>query len=314
MHIVELLSGKKYVSGNELGKIFGISRAAVHKRIKTLRKNGYVIVSSQQGYKIEQREDVFNGYEVLKLIKGRLSVCRDIIHTKNAESTQIKIKELAEQNFPEGTVFCADRQSRAYGRMGRKWSAAEGGLWFSFILRPSLPPDEAPKLALIISIALSRILEKKFNIKTSVKWPNDILFKGKKLSGIIIEMSAEQDRINWAAVGIGINLNNVLPASMRGDIVSLGEITGKNISRAFVLAEFMTEFDGIYKRFIKRGFEHFAREYNKKVAFIDEVIKIDRGYDIIKGINKGINSSGKLMIRTKNGTEEIISGTLRRMK
>ncbi|MCL2144204.1 MAG: biotin--[acetyl-CoA-carboxylase] ligase [Endomicrobia bacterium] len=311
-HIVKLLLGKKYISGNEIGGILGISADAVHKMIKSLINNGFIIDSSSKGYRLAKNAPVFNKEDVFSSLPRDLSVCKKIFHFKKIDSTQIKLKNLAENGKPEGIIVIADEQRAAYGRMRRPWSSAAGGLWFSMLLKPKILPEKAPLLALLTGIALNRILRRGYGVKTKVKWPNDILFGYKKLAGIIIEMCAGQNGINWAAAGIGINMDNFLPEDLN-DAVSLNSILGKSTDRAKFLALFLTEFDIIYKEFQNAGFKKFAGEYNKNTAFMKENVIIDNGFDIIKGVNKGINEEGNLIIKTKNGFEEILSGTLRRI-
>ncbi|MDR1695886.1 MAG: biotin--[acetyl-CoA-carboxylase] ligase [Endomicrobium sp.] len=313
MNILKLLSEKEYVSGKTLGSALEISRAAVHKRVNALKKNGYKIDASPKGYKLVKTGGIVNEFEILSKISRPVKICKRVLHFKKIDSTQTKIKQMAAENAGEGVVVIADEQSGGYGRMKRRWSSAKGGLWFSLLLKPRIRPDEAPKLALVAAVALNRVLEKKYKIKSSVKWPNDILAGGKKISGIIIEMSAEQDMVNWAAAGIGINANNVLPKELRASSVSIKEILNENIDRAALLAHFIEEFDALYGDFQKNGFTNYAGEYNSKAAFTGSPVTVDTGFEIIKGINKGADKDGKLMLDTGNGIIKITSGTLRKV-
>ena len=312
MRILEVLSENKYISGNEIGKALGISRAAVHKQVKNLISNGYVIVSSCKGYKLVKNSYIFNVNEMMTCLNCGVSVCSTIKHYKRINSTQIKIKQLAEAGAPEGLVVFADEQSSAYGRMKRQWSSEKGGMWFSVLLKPRVRPDEAPKLALLASIAVRRVFCNSYGIMADIKWPNDVLFDDRKICGIIIEMSAEQDIVNWIAAGIGININNKLSRDLENEAVSLKEITGESVNLSEFTAFFFNEFQNVYTEFQKDGFGKFINEYNEYLAFKGENIKIDDGYDIISGVNEGINESGYLKVKTNNGIRNIVSGTLRR--
>lgn len=312
MRIIEALSEEKYISGSEIGKLLGISRAAVHKQINSLKKSGYTIETSPKGYKLIKNEDVFNEFEIMSCLNEPLSASKNINYFHTVDSTQTKIKQLAESGCPESTVVIAGVQTDGYGRMKKEWSSGEGGLWFSLLLRPRIRPDEAAKLALIIGIALNRVLERQYRIKTEIKWPNDLLFDNKKICGIIIEMSAEQDMVNWIAAGIGINVNNILPEGLKGITETISNILNKTVSRAKLLSAFLTEFDSVYKEFNEHGLGIFTDEFNGKAAYMGCDITIDNGYDIITGVNLGIDDSGKLKIKTNNGTVEAVSGTLRR--
>ncbi|MDR1196116.1 MAG: biotin--[acetyl-CoA-carboxylase] ligase [Endomicrobium sp.] len=253
----------------------------------------------------------FKAENVLKKFLRPVGICKKILHFKKIGSTQTKIKNFAQKGFPEGTVVIADEQSASYGRMQRKWFSPAGGLWFSMLLKPKIYPDAASNLSLLTALALNAALEKDYGIKTKIKWPNDILFEDKIIAGIIIEMSAEQDIVNWVAAGVGVNIDNILPDTLP-EAAALGKIFKKNIRRDELLASFLIEFNKIYNTFCKFGFGGFCEEYNKNHAFMNESVIIDGGFGIIKGINKGIGEDGKIIIETEKGIEKIISGTLRR--
>ncbi|MDR0819979.1 MAG: biotin--[acetyl-CoA-carboxylase] ligase [Endomicrobium sp.] len=315
MSIIEILSPKKYISGNEIGRFLGISRAAVHKQINRLRQIGYTIKSSSKGYIIVKKCNLFNEYEIEANLKKPLNICKMIKYYKETVSTQTAVKKLAEKDFDEGVVVIAEKQTKGYGRIKRVWNSNAGGLWFSMLLKPVIHPDESSKLSLLFSIVLNRILEKKYGICSEIKWPNDILICGKKVAGIIIEMSAEQDIINWVAAGIGVNINNSLPEDLRNISISIKEVLKREIGRAEFIAAFLTEFESLYFNFQKDGFKQFLEEYNSKAAYKNALVTVNSGYnDAITGKNFGIDESGKLIIEIKNKFEKIISGTLRRAK
>ena len=311
MNFLKLLSGKTYISGKELGEKLSISRAAVHKRINTLKRNGYAIETSPKGYKLVGKADVFNEKELISRLDNNLKVFSKLLHYKKINSTQDKLKKIALKSVNEGIVVVADEQSAGRGRLQKKWSANKGGLWFSLLLKPSVAPEAVSRVALLVSVVLNKVFEDNYGIKTQIKWPNDVLFNGKKLVGILIEMSAEQDKVNWLAAGIGININNKVAKELEGITSSLGEITGKIIPRAEVLALFLNEFNKAYLKFQKEGFKPFKDFYNKKAAFIGQKIKVSIGTDEFIGISLGIDEDGKLLVKTANGIEKIISATIR---
>jgi BirA family biotin operon repressor/biotin-[acetyl-CoA-carboxylase] ligase len=181
------------------------------------------------------------------------------------------------------------------------------------LLKPVIRPDESSRLSLLFSIVLNRILEKRYGISSEIKWPNDILICGKKVAGIIIEMSVEQDIVNWVAAGIGVNINNGLPENLKNISISVKEVLKREINRSEFLAAFLMEFENLYSNFQKNGFKQFLGEYNSKVAYKDALVTVDSGYkDTITGKNFGIDESGRLIIETKNKLEKVIFGTLRR--
>ncbi|OEG70744.1 hypothetical protein ATZ36_17380 [Candidatus Endomicrobiellum trichonymphae] len=313
MSIIEILSTEKYISGSEIGRFLGISRDAVHKRINRLRQIGYTIKSSSKGYIIVKKCELFNEYEIEANLKKPLNICKMIKYYKETASTQTAVKKLALKNFGEGVVVIAEKQTKGYGRIKRVWNSNAGGLWFSMLLKPVIRPDGSSILSLLFSIALSRILEKKYGISSEIKWPNDILICGKKVAGIIIEMSAEQDIINWVAAGIGVNINNSLPEDLKNISISIKEVLKREIDRTEFIVAFLTEFESLYFNFQSGGFKQFLEEYNSKVAYKDVLVTVDSACnDAITGKNFGIDESGRLIIETKNKIEKIISGTLRR--
>jgi BirA family biotin operon repressor/biotin-[acetyl-CoA-carboxylase] ligase len=313
MSIIEILSAEKYVSGSEICRFLGISRAAVHKRINRLREVGYIIKSSSKGYIIVKKCKLFNEYEIEANLKNPLSICKTIKYYKETASTQTAVKKLAEKGFGEGVVVIAEKQTKGYGRIKKVWNSNAGGLWFSMLLKPAMISDGSSRLSLLFSIALNRILEKEYGINPEIKWPNDILICGKKVAGIIIEMSVEQDIINWVAAGIGVNVNNTLPEDLKNIAISIKEVLKKEIDRAKFLAAFLTEFESLYSDFQRNGFKQFLEEYNNKIAYKDAFVTVASGHNgTITGKNFGIDESGRLIIETKNELEKIISGTLRR--
>lgn len=308
--VLGLLSKTRYVSGNEIGKKLNISRAAVHKQINSLKNNGYIIESSRKGYKLLKSDDILNKKEISSLLFFS-KLIKNVIFYKKITSTQIKIKEGAERNLYDKTLIIAQEQTSAYGRMKREWSSQNGGLWFSFLLAPKIRPDEISKLSLVAGMAINRVLKEFYLTDSKIKWTNDILIDNKKIAGILIEISAEQDKVNWVAVGIGINLNNDLPENLTHISTSLKKVLKRNVSRKEFLGLFIKTFENLYFDFQKNGFSKFFKEYNKNIAYMNLPVKVDTGFDIIKGVNKGVDEEGKLILKNNNKTLKIISGTLR---
>jgi BirA family biotin operon repressor/biotin-[acetyl-CoA-carboxylase] ligase len=237
-----------------------------------------------------------------------------IKYYKQLPSTQTAVKEIAEKNFEEGFIIVAEKQTSSYGRIKRTWNSNVGGLWFSILLKPSIHPDEVSKLTLVLSIALKRSL-KEYKVDSEIKWPNDIFVNGRKIAGILVETSVEQDRINWIVAGIGININNK-PSKKFADIsISLKEVLEKKVDRVEFFTEFLVKIEEIYSSFCSTGFEMFVEEYNMNIAYKNEIVIIDDVYNnIVSGINLGVDKDGRLIVNTKTGFKKIISGTLRKYK
>jgi BirA family biotin operon repressor/biotin-[acetyl-CoA-carboxylase] ligase len=312
-NILRLLSSNRHISGNEIGNILSISRAAVHKQIKSLKQLGYNIDSCAKGYKLIKDKILFNEYEIESKLNKSLSVCKIIKYYKELPSTQTIVKALAQKDFDEGAVVIAEKQTSGYGRVKRVWNSNPGGLWFSMLLKPVLHPEESAKLALILSIALKQTFDL-YKVNAKIKWPNDILINNKKIAGIIIEMYAEQDIINWIVAGIGVNINNQLPKELKEISISLKEIMNKEIDRTEFICEFFINFEKLYSSFKKDGFKQFLKEYNNNLLYKNKCVKIDTGYNTITGINLGVDENGMFVINAKNGIKKIISGSLEEYK
>jgi BirA family biotin operon repressor/biotin-[acetyl-CoA-carboxylase] ligase len=308
--ILKLLYSNNYISGNEIGNMLSISRAAVHKQIKKLKHLGYNIESYSKGYKLTKNKLFFNEYEIECKLDQTLNICKIIKYYKELPSTQTTVKTLAQKGFDEGTVVIAEKQTNGYGRIKRVWNSNSGGLWFSILLKPFLAPEESTKLALILSIALKQTFDF-YNLDSKIKWPNDIFINNKKIAGIIIEMSAEQDIINWVVAGIGVNINNKLPEELKKMSTSLKEIINKEVNRTEFICKFFINFEKLYTSFEKEGFQQFLKEYNDNLLYKNKHVTINTGYNTITGMNFGIDENGMLIIKAKESFKKIISGTLR---
>ena len=202
-------AGDGAVSGAELSKELGVSRAAIWARIEDLRSLGYDIEASpHQGYRLLSAPDVLHADDLISRLGKTKVIGRDIRVFQETTSTNDVIEKLARDGVKEGVVVFAESQTRGRGRLGRKWmSPARRGLWFSVLLRPDLRPQEATRLTVASATALRRAIESQTGLKPEIKWPNDILLYGKKVAGILTELSAELDHIKYVVLGIGVDVN-----------------------------------------------------------------------------------------------------------
>ncbi|MDD5137129.1 MAG: biotin--[acetyl-CoA-carboxylase] ligase, partial [Candidatus Omnitrophica bacterium] len=229
-------SKDSYVSGEELCKLADISRAAIWKHIEKLREEGYDIEAMPHlGYKLVTIPDSLIPSEVKWKLKTKV-FGRSVISYRKVDSTNIVAYELAEKGMKEGTVILADEQVKGKGRHGRHWSSpSKGGIYMSCILRPSIAPSEISRITLLAAIAVAQAIRDITSLEVTIKWPNDIMIDRKKLCGILTEMKAEQDSVDFVVLGIGINVNAPkaeLPkgaTSIREELASSGE--KNNISR-----------------------------------------------------------------------------------
>ncbi|PIY33789.1 MAG: biotin--[acetyl-CoA-carboxylase] ligase, partial [Candidatus Infernicultor aquiphilus] len=196
-------------------------------------------------------------------IKNGLStvyIGQKIFYFPELESTNIIAKVKASprvEGINEGTIIIAERQSAGKGRLGRRWFSPLGGIWLSIILYPQLSPSYIPRITLMTAVAIVKAMERCAQIKAQIKWPNDILINEKKVGGILTEMSAELDMINWVVVGIGINVNvahREFPEDIEEKMISLQEFLGKEIPRVRLAQILLEEFEKYYERLKRREF------------------------------------------------------------
>src|SRR5476651_1638751 len=214
------------VSGAQLAEQLKISRAAIWSRIEELRRAGFDISASPHfGYRIVGEPDALLADDLLARLGKTKVIGRDIHVFKQTTSTNDVIEKLARDGVKEGAVVFAESQTKGRGRLGRKWiSPAHKGLWFSILLRPQLRPQEATQLTVASATALRRVIQNETGLKPEIKWRNDILIGGKKVAGILTEMNAELDRVKYAILGIGVDVNvgaGEFPADVRKLATSL---------------------------------------------------------------------------------------------
>lgn len=248
----ELKKAKAYISGESLSSNLNVSRAAIWKHIKNLKTKGYIIDGiSNKGYKLISSPDLINKSELLPLIKTSI-IGKNIIHFDDIDSTNIKAKELAQNNIENGSIIIAEKQTFGSGRFNRKWVSPIGGLWFSLVLRPTIPPTEAPKITQIAAASIYKTLSD-LNITSTIKWPNDILLNDKKLCGILAEMKCDMDSVHYLVLGIGMNINideSDFDESIKPIATSLKIEFNRNFERSKILASFLNHFEILYNNFL----------------------------------------------------------------
>ena len=249
----ELKRAKDYISGEYLSSTLNVSRTAIWKHIKNLKSKGYIIEGiSNKGYKLISSPDLLNKSELLPLIKTSI-IGKNIIHFDDIDSTNIKAKELAQKNIEDGSIIIAEKQTLGSGRFNRKWVSPNGGLWFTLVLRPTIPPTEAPKITQIAAASIYKTLMD-FNINTTIKWPNDILLNNKKLCGILAEMKCDMDSVHYLTLGIGMNINineSDFDESIKSTATSLKIQYNKQFERSEILAGFLNHFETLYNKFYR---------------------------------------------------------------
>lgn len=315
--ILKFLRDKEYVSGEVLAQKLGISRVAVWKQIQKLKNMEYKITADQNlGYCLVSRPDLLLPQEIQRGLSTNY-VGKEIYYFPELKSTNIRAKEKAlhgAEEISEGTLIVAERQSAGKGRLGREWFSPVGGIWFSVILYPQLSPSYISRITLMTAVAVVKSIKICTQIKSQIKWPNDILINEKKVCGILTEMSAELDIINWVVVGIGINVNiehREFPEDIQENTISLKETSGKEISRVKLAQTFLQEFEKYYEILKRREFSSILKEWKLYSHTLGKKIRVDIGERIITGEAVDINEEGSLILKKEDGELlEIISGTI----
>lgn len=301
------------VSGADLSRKLGISRAAIWARIDELRALGYNIEASPHyGYRLIGIPDVLHGDDLQsRLGKGRI-VGRDIRVFAKTTSTNDLIGKLAQDGVKEGVVVFAESQTKGRGRLGRHWTSPTGkGLWFSVLLRPSITPQLATQLTIAASTALARAIASQTGITPDIKWPNDLLIRGKKAAGILMEVNGEIDQVKYAILGVGIDVNQdagEFPAELRKVATSLKIEAGREINRADLAAAVLSEMERDYAQVCSGHFEALAREWRARCVTLGREVSIHMGTRDIFGRAESIDSEGALLVRTQHGHLERIVG------
>lgn len=304
----------KYISGEELSKKIGVSRTSVWKYINKLKEEGYVIESStNKGYVLIESPDALYPNEIKGLMNTKL-IGKEIVFLDSIDSTNNYAKKMGEKEFQEGTLIIAEEQTAGRGRLGREWISPKGkGIWMTIMLKPDIKPEQAAQITLIASFAVVLGIRKICNIDAMIKWPNDVVVKGKKLCGILTEMGAEIDRINYLIVGIGINANTDevdFANSGLGIATSIKIQKGEDIDRKLLISDIIKNFEKLYMDFIESGsIEYIIKDYKKVSATLGKDVRILAKGEEWHGIALDINSHGHLMVKMDDGKiKEISSG------
>ena len=299
------------ISGQELCGQLGVSRTAVWKVIGQLKEEGYEIEAvKNRGYRITSIPDVMTAVEIGSRLKtkimGRCCICY-----QETDSTNTRAKQLAEEGKPHGTLVCAERQTGGKGRRGRSWSSPSGeAIYMSLLLRPPINPVHTSMLTLVMGLAAAKacneVLEERIGPavpKVQVKWPNDLVLEGRKLAGILTELSTEVDYINHVVIGIGINVNaKAFPEEIAATANSLRMATGEVFPRAELAACCMKHFEACYERFIQtEELSALKKEYEGLLVNIGRQVQVLEPNHAYTGKALGINDSGELLVEREDG-------------
>ncbi len=306
-------AGDGSVSGTELSEKLGVTRAAIWARIEELRKLGYEIEAGPHlGYRLISTPDLLHADDLVSCLGKTKVIGRDIRVFEETTSTNDVIEKLARDGVKEGVVVFAESQTKGRGRLGRKWvSQKQNGLWFSVLLRPELRPQETTQLTVASATALRRAIHAQTNLLPEIKWPNDILIHGRKVAGILTELSAELDRVKHVILGIGVDVNQAagdFPSELRKQATSLKIELGKPVPRPELVVAMLRELDHDYARVCAGEFAAVADEWESHCTTIGKNVAIQIGDRRIRGCAEALDDDGALLLRTEHGRLERIIG------
>lgn len=307
-----LKESKDFVSGQELCERFSVSRTAVWKAINALKDAGYEVEAIRnKGYRLVASPDVLLSDEIKSLLETKW-FGRKILYFDSIDSTNNEIKRQAEKELVPGMLAIAEEQTAGRGRRDRNWVSPPGtGIWMSFPVKPDLPPYKAPMITLVTALAVAKAIEEETGLEALIKWPNDIVVNGHKITGILTEMSAEMTSIHYVVIGIGINVNTEeFPEEIRETASSLYIEGGNRIKRSRLVASFGKYFEKYYEMFCEAGNLSTIRpEYEERLVNKDKEVFIIEKDNKIKRTAIGIGDEGELIVKDEAGNEEkIIAG------
>ncbi len=301
-----------FISGDYIAHMIGISRTAIWKYMNQLESLGYTVDKLKgKGYKLIESPDKLYSWEIDRF-RDTETLGGKIIYKSMVDSTNIFAFGLALGGEPEGTVVVAESQKAGKGRLGRVWfSPPERNLYISVILRPAIHPSKVYPITFLSSLAVYDAI-RDLGIEPSLKWPNDVLIRGKKVSGTLIELSTEAEMVRFVVVGVGCNINmsrEEMDEVIRQKATSLSIETKKACQRAVICGNLLTNLERYYTLFKKEGGEtEICAIWEKRAAIKGKYLEINQMGTDYKGICEGINTDGAILLREKGVTKKIIAG------
>ncbi|MDD6490008.1 MAG: biotin--[acetyl-CoA-carboxylase] ligase [Clostridia bacterium] len=291
-----------YVSGEELSKKLGVSRTAIWKNINLLRDEGYVINSlTNRGYKLEKSPDVLDENIIADGLNVS-SVGTKIKVMKSVDSTNEEVKRLANSGEESGLIVAAEEQTAGKGRLGRVWKSDNGGLYFTLLIRPELPPSAIASITLAAGYAVCLAIRDYTGCDAKIKWPNDVIIGNKKVCGILTEMAAQSDQIDYVAIGIGINVNHTeFPEEISQKATSLLIETGKKIDRNPFFKCVIQKLDEVISSFLFSFSLEDVQSFKSLCATLGRKVSVQRSGKTIEGTACDINADGELIIKDYTG-------------
>ncbi len=301
-----------YISGQELCDRFGVSRTAVWKAIKQLKESGYDIEAvPNKGYHLAGQKDVLTQNEIESRMHTKW-IGKEVYYKDITASTNLDVKKLLEDGAKEGVLVVGGQQTQGRGRRGRSWqSPPDTNIYMSLGLRPDYQPDLAPMVTLIQALAVAKAVQEVCDLQVEIKWPNDVVIHGRKICGILTEMSAEAGYIQYVVIGTGINVNiREFPEDIRTTATSLCMEKQETVLRAPIIAKTMEYFENYYEKFLKTGdLSLLLDDYNQILVNCNTEVRVLDPQHEFQGIARGIDNLGQLIVEKEDKTiEKVYAG------
>lgn len=318
--LIELLlqNATVVLPGPKIAAELRVPAWTVWEWVERLRATGMDIRGyPSRGYKLQKLPDLLTP----GLLRPELDECdigKKIVHYFTTGSTNAEALRLAARGVPHGTVVIAEEQTAGRGRLGRSWYSEKAtGIYASIILRPQFAPSMAPLLTLMAGVAAHRAIFDLTGLRPEIRWPNDLLSGGKKIGGILTEMSAEIDRVHAVVIGIGLNVNHTaMPTELAGIASSLRLETGKSYSRVRLTGLLLRHIEDCYALLLREGGPAIVHLWERASAFArGRRVRVLRPGGEAFGVTQGLESNGALRVRFDDGREEtLISGEVIEVK
>ena len=265
------------------------------------------MISEKESYEEIVTDGIYNETTIADQIHTKWAG-KTVHFAREMDSTNLWIKRLAKESAPEGTLALAEFQSAGRGRLGRSWEVPEGtSVMMSILLRPKFEPQYAPTLTLVMGMAVAKAV-KNLGFDVSIKWPNDVVVSHKKICGILTEMGVRDGKIDYAVIGVGINVNiREFPEEMADKATSLYLESGKEFDRSQIPGLVMEAFEEYYEKFaatcdlsgLKEEYESILANYNQPVRVLAK--------EPYEGVARGITDGGELLVEKTDGTIVAVS-------
>jgi len=296
-----------YISGDQISKHLGISRQGLWKHIQDLKDSGYEIVAVPHlGYRLESSPDRLFPFQVYQGLNTKL-IGKKVYYYEYLDSTMNLAMQLSLKSAPSGTVVLAESQTKGRGRLGRSWHSPKyKGIYLSLILRPAVSPSVSPLLTLLSAVSICEAVKTVSGLEAQIKWPNDVFIGNKKFTGILTEMNAELDKINFVVIGIGLNVNND-KKSLIAQATSLKEQGGQTINRIFLLQELLRRLEHNYFLLEEKGPKAITEKWRSHSLTLGKRVKVYCQSKHIEGMAFDIDNDGSLLIRKDSGLIQKVS-------